>query len=415
MATPQTNNTLDVGAIRKDFPILGRETKEGIPLVYLDSAASSQKPSQVIHAMSRFYETEYANVHRGIHTLAEEATAAFESAREKVARFVGAESPRQLIFTRNATEAINLVAHSWGRANLQDGDRVLLTQMEHHSNIVPWQMLAAELGFTIDYAPMTEDHRIDLERYGQMLEQGPKLVGFTQMSNVLGTINPVAQMTEMAHGAGAVVLVDGAQSVPHMAVNVAELDVDFLVFSAHKMCGPTGIGALYGRRELLEEMPPFMGGGEMIKRVQFDSFTVTELPSKFEAGTPPIAQAVGFGAAVDYISNLGMPAIRQHEQEMIERALDQLEEVPGVRIYGPAAEHKGAVAAFTLADAHPHDIAEILDRRGVAVRAGHHCAMPLHEKLGLPATTRASFYLYNTPDEIDSLIEGLYDVKKVFA
>jgi len=415
VATPQTNNTLDVGAIRKDFPILGREIKEGVPLVYLDSAASSQKPSQVIRAMSRFYETEYANVHRGIHTLAVEATAAFESAREKVARFVGAESPRQLIFTRNATEAINLVAHSWGRANLQDGDRVLLTQMEHHSNIVPWQMLAAELGFTIDYAPMTEDHRIDLERYGQMLEQGPKLVGFTQMSNVLGTINPVAQMTEMAHGAGAVVLVDGAQSVPHMAVNVAELDVDFLVFSAHKMCGPTGIGALYGRRELLEEMPPFMGGGEMIKRVQFDSFTVTELPSKFEAGTPPIAQAVGFGAAVDYISNLGMPAIRQHEQEMIERALDQLEEVPGVRIYGPAAEHKGAVAAFTLADAHPHDIAEILDRRGVAVRAGHHCAMPLHEKLGLPATTRASFYLYNTPDEIDSLIEGLYDVKKVFA
>ncbi|MDK1044620.1 MAG: cysteine desulfurase [Anaerolineales bacterium] len=415
MATPQTNNTLDVGAIRKDFPILGREIKEGVPLVYLDSAASSQKPSQVIHAMSRFYETEYANVHRGIHTLAEEATAAFESAREKVARFVGAESPRQLIFTRNATEAINLVAHSWGRANLQDGDRVLLTQMEHHSNIVPWQMLAAELGFTIDYAPMTEDHRIDLERYGQMLEQGPKLVGFTQMSNVLGTINPVARMTEMAHGAGAVVLVDGAQSVPHMAVNVAELDVDFLVFSAHKMCGPTGIGALYGRRELLEEMPPFMGGGEMIKRVQFDSFTVTELPSKFEAGTPPIAQAVGFGAAVDYISNLGMPAIRQHEQEMIERALDQLEEVPGVRIYGPAAEHKGAVAAFTLSDAHPHDIAEILDRRGVAVRAGHHCAMPLHEKLGLPATTRASFYLYNTSDEIDSLIEGLYDVKKVFA
>ena len=415
MATPQTNNTLDVGAIRKDFPILGREIKEGVPLVYLDSAASSQKPSQVIHAISRFYETEYANVHRGIHTLAEEATAAFESAREKVARFVGAESPRQLIFTRNATEAINLVAHSWGRANLQEGDRVLLTQMEHHSNIVPWQMLAAELDFTIEYAPMTEDHRIDLERYGQMLEQGPKLVGFTQMSNVLGTINPVAQMTEMAHGAGAVVLVDGAQSVPHMAVNVAELDVDFLVFSAHKMCGPTGIGALYGRRELLEEMPPFMGGGEMIKRVQFDSFTVTELPSKFEAGTPPIAQAVGFGAAVDYISNLGMPAIRQHEQEMIERALDQLEEVPGVRIYGPAAEHKGAVAAFTLSDAHPHDIAEILDRRGVAVRAGHHCAMPLHEKLGLPATTRASFYLYNTPDEIDSLIEGLYDVKKVFA
>ncbi len=332
-----------------------------------------------------------------------------------MAKFVGAESARQIIFTRNATEAINLVANSWGRANLREGDLVLLTEMEHHSNIVPWQMLASQIGFQIEFTPMTEDLRIDLAEYGTLLERGPKLVGFTQMSNVLGTINPVAEMTEMAHTAGAVVLVDGAQSIPHMAVNVAELNIDFLAFSAHKMCGPTGIGALYGRRELLEEMPPFMGGGEMIKRVSFDSFTTTELPSKFEAGTPPIAQAVGFGAAVDYLSNLGMPAIRQHEVEMIERALEQLEEVPGVRVYGPAAEYKGGVAAFTFADAHPHDVAQILDRQGVAVRAGHHCAMPLHEKLGLPATTRASFYLYNTPDDIDSLIEGLYAVRKVFA
>ncbi|MFV1859911.1 MAG: cysteine desulfurase [Anaerolineales bacterium] len=415
MAVPQTLDTLDVGAIRKDFPILKREIQDGVPLVYLDSAASSQKPEQVIRAMSRFYETEYANVHRGIHTLAEEATAAFESARERVGEFVGAESARQIIFTRNATEAINLVANSWGRANLGEGDLVLLTQMEHHSNIVPWQMMASELGFKIEYAPITDDHRIDLGSYGDLLERRPKLVGFTQMSNVLGTINPVAEMTKMAHAAGAVVLVDGAQSVPHMVVNVADLDIDFLAFSAHKMCGPSGIGALYGRRELLEEMPPFMGGGEMIKRVQFDAFSSAELPSKFEAGTPPIAQAIGFGAAVDYLSKLGMPAIRRHEQEIIKRALEQLEEVPGVRVLGPAAEHKGGVAAFTFADAHPHDVAQILDRRGVAVRAGHHCAMPLHERLGLLATTRASFYLYNTPEDINSLIEGLYAVREVFA
>jgi len=415
VAIPQTTNTLDIAAIRKDFPILEREMREGVPLVFLDSAASSQKPKQVIQAMSRFYETEYANVHRGIYKLAEEATAAFESARERVANFVGAASARQIIFTRNATEAINLVANSWGRANLGEGDLVLLTQMEHHSNIVPWQMLASQIGFQIEFAPMTNDLRIDLPEFGNLLERGPKLVGFTQMSNVLGTINPVAEMTEMAHQAGAVVLVDGAQSVPHMSVNVTELDVDFLAFSAHKMCGPSGIGALYGRRELLEEMPPFMGGGEMIKRVQFDTFTTTEIPSKFEAGTPPIAQAVGFGAAVDYLSSLGMSAIQEHEQEMIARALEQLEEVPGVRVFGPDAEYKGGVAAFTFADAHPHDVAQILDRRGVAVRAGHHCAMPLHEKLGLPATTRASFYLYNSPEEIDSLVEGLYAVREVFA
>ena len=406
--------SLDVQAIRAQFPILSTDKDDGLPLVFLDSAASSQKPTRVIQAMSTFYETKYANVHRGIYRLAERATEAFEAGREQVARFIGAESSRQLIFTRNATEAINLVANSWGRANLQAGDLVLLTQMEHHSNIVPWQMLKAQLGFEIEFTPITEDYRLDQAAYKKLLERRPKLVGFTQMSNVLGTVNPVAEMTELAHAAGAVVLIDGAQSVPHIAVNVAELDVDFLAFSAHKMCGPTGIGALYGRRELLEEMPPFLGGGEMIKRVRFDSFTATELPSKFEAGTPPIAQAVGFGAAAEYLSDIGMDAIAQHEREIIARALEQLEEVPGVQVYGPAPEYKGGVAAFTFADAHPHDVAQILDREGIAVRAGHHCAMPLHETLGLPATTRASFYIYNTPEDIDQLISGLYSVKELF-
>lgn len=407
-------STIDVTAIRSEFPILERETREGVPLVYLDSAASSQKPRPVIEAMSRFYETEYSNVHRGIHTLGAEATEAFEGGRARVAEFVGAESPRQIIFTRNATEAFNLVARTWGRANLKASDRILLTEMEHHSNIVPWQMLAAEIGFTIEYAPLTEDLRLDMEKLQTLLGRGPKLVAFTQMSNVLGTINPVAEITRLAHEAGAVVVVDGAQSVPHMIVSVAELDVDFMAFSAHKMCGPSGIGALYGRRELLEEMPPFLGGGEMIKRVQFDSFEAGEIPSKFEAGTPAIAQAVGFGAAVDYLEQIGMPAVMQHERELIARAIEQLEEVPGVEVYGPEAEHKGGVAAFSFADAHPHDVAEILDRDGIAVRAGHHCTMPLHEKLGLAATTRASFYLYNTPEEIDRLVEGLYTVKEIF-
>ena len=414
MTAPQAP-TLDLQAIRSEFPVLEREVRDGVRLIYLDSAASSQKPRAVLAAMSDLYEHHYANVHRGIHRLAEEATEAFESGRAKVAGFIGAGSPREIVFTRNATEAINLVTHSWGRANLKAGDVILLTEMEHHSNIVPWLMLAAEIGFEIRYIPFGEDFQLDQAEYRKLLEARPKLVGFTLMSNVLGTIPPAAEMTAAAHAAGAVVLIDGAQAVPHMQLNVKDLGVDFLAFSAHKMCGPSGIGALYGRRELLEEMPPFLGGGEMIKRVRLDSFEVNEVPHKFEAGTPPIAEAVGFGAAVDFLTELGMPAVMEHERMMITRAVEQLQEVPGVTVYGPRPEHKGGVAAFSFETAHPHDVAQLLDREGIAVRAGHHCAMPLHEKLGLPATTRASFYLYNTPDEIDRLIEGLYKVREVFA
>jgi len=406
---------LDTDRVRAEFPILSVETRPGVPLVYLDSAATSQKPRSVIQAMSGFYERQNANIHRGIYRLAEEATAAFEGARDRIAGFIGAPSPRQLVFTRNATEAINLVAYSWGRANLQAGDTILLTEMEHHSNLVPWQMLAAERSLRLEFVPVTEAGELDLEAYRTLLGLGPRLVAFTHMSNVLGTVNPVSEMTTLAHQAGAVVLVDGAQSVPHLPVNVAEIDADFLAFSAHKMCGPTGIGILYGREDLLQAMPPFLGGGEMIKRVHLRDFQANDLPHKFEAGTPAIAEAVGMGAAVDFLEGLGMDAVLQHEREVIAYALDRLAEVPGVRVYGPEAERRGGVASFSLDCAHPHDVAQILDDMGIAVRAGHHCAMPLHEKLGLPATTRASFYLYNTVAEVDRLIEGLYRVRHIFS
>jgi cysteine desulfurase/selenocysteine lyase len=406
---------LDTDRVRAEFLILSVETRPGVPLVYLDSAATSQKPRSVIQAMSGFYERQNANIHRGIYRLAEEATAAFEGARDRIAGFIGAPSPRQLIFTRNATEAINLVAYSWGRANLQAGDTILLTEMEHHSNLVPWQMLAAERSLRLEFVPVTEAGELDLEAYRTLLGLGPRLVAFTHMSNVLGTVNPVSEMTTLAHQAGAVVLVDGAQSVPHLPVNVAEIDADFLAFSAHKMCGPTGIGILYGREDLLQAMPPFLGGGDMIKRVHLRDFQANDLPHKFEAGTPAIAEAVGMGAAVDFLEGLGMDAVLQHEREVIAYALDRLAEVPGVRVYGPEAERRGGVASFSLDCAHPHDVAQILDDIGIAVRAGHHCAMPLHEKLGLPATTRASFYLYNTAAEVDRLIEGLYRVRHIFS
>jgi cysteine desulfurase/selenocysteine lyase len=406
---------LDTDRVRAEFLILSVETRPGVPLVYLDSAATSQKPRSVIQAMSGFYERQNANIHRGIYRLAEEATAAFEGARDRIAGFIGAPSPRQLIFTRNATEAINLVAYSWGRANLQAGDTILLTEMEHHSNLVPWQMLADERSLRLEFVPVTEAGELDLEAYRTLLGLGPRLVAFTHMSNVLGTVNPVSEMTTLAHQAGAVVLVDGAQSVPHLPVNVAEIDADFLAFSAHKMCGPTGIGILYGREDLLQAMPPFLGGGDMIKRVHLRDFQANDLPHKFEAGTPAIAEAVGMGAAVDFLEGLGMDAVLQHEREVIAYALDRLAEVPGVRVYGPEAERRGGVASFSLDCAHPHDVAQILDDIGIAVRAGHHCAMPLHEKLGLPATTRASFYLYNTAAEVDRLIEGLYRVRHIFS
>ncbi|MEO8355758.1 MAG: cysteine desulfurase [Chloroflexota bacterium] len=406
--------SLNVTEIRKDFPILQRETSINVPLVYLDSTATSQKPLAVIEAMNRYYRRSNANIHRGVHTLAEEATGMYEAAREKIAKFINAPSSRQVIYTRNTTESINLVAYSWARANLKAGDLIILTEMEHHSNLVPWHMLQAECGIELEFIPVTENGMLDLDAYRSLLSRSPKLVSFTHMSNVLGTINPAAEIIRRAHEAGAITLVDGAQSVPHLKVDVQALDADFLAFSAHKMCGPTGIGALYGKAALLEAMPPFLGGGDMIREVRLRSFRANTLPHKFEAGTPAIAEAIGFGAAVDYLSSLGMDAIAAHEHEITEYALERLEEVPGVKLFGPAAQYKGGVAAFTLDGIHPHDVAQILDKDGIAIRAGHHCAQPLHEKFGIPATSRASFYLYNTKDEVDLLVDGIYKVKELF-
>jgi cysteine desulfurase/selenocysteine lyase len=406
---------LDIAAIRADFPILDQEVHPGKRLVFLDSAASSQKPRQVIEAMRRYYEHDHANVHRGIHVLSERATAAYEGAREKVRAFINARSTREIIFTRNTTESINLVAHSWGRANLRPGDVVVLSEMEHHSNIVPWQILAEQIGFRLRYIPITDQGLLDLDAYAALLRDEPvKLVSIMHVSNVLGTVNPVKEMIAQAHAAGALFLVDGAQSVPHLAVDVQALDVDFLAFSGHKMAGPTGIGVLYGKRALLEAMPPFLGGGEMIKKVTLEGSTWNDLPHKFEAGTPAIAQAVGLGAAVDYLSNLGMDNILAYEKLVVDYALDRLSEIPGLTLYGPGPEHRNGVAAFTLQDVHAHDIAQLLDAEGVAVRAGHHCAMPLHKRLGVVATARASFYIYNTRDEVDALVEAIYNARRVF-
>jgi cysteine desulfurase/selenocysteine lyase len=404
----------DVSRIRADFPILNRETAPGIPVVYLDSTATSQKPAAVIEAMNAFYRQSNANIHRGVHTLAEESTAMYEGAREKIAKFINAPSAKQVIYTRNTTESINLVAYTWARANLKSGDLVILTEMEHHSNLVPWHMLKAERGIRLEFIPVTEDGLLDFDVYRALLDQSPKLVSFTHMSNVLGTINPAAEIIRLAHEVGAITLVDGAQSVPHFAVDVQALDVDFLAFSAHKMVGPTGIGILYGKLDLLQEMPPFLGGGDMIKTVHLREFVPNSLPHKFEAGTPAIAEAVGFGAAVDYLTSVGMDNVAAHEHEITEYALERLEEVPGVKVFGPSVQDKGGVASFTFDGVHPHDVAQILDRDGVAVRAGHHCAQPLHEKFGITATSRASFYLYNTKEEVDQLIEGIYKVKEIF-
>jgi cysteine desulfurase/selenocysteine lyase len=400
--------------IRKDFPILERETKPGARVVYLDSTATSQKPLPVIEAMNDFYRRSNANIHRGVHTLAEESTALYEGARERIAKFINAALPRQIIYTRNTTESLNLVAYSWARAHLKAGDRVILTEMEHHSNLVPWHILQAERGIELEFIPVTEDGLLDLDEYRSLLTRGPKLVSFTHMSNVLGTINPAAEIIRLAHEAGALALVDAAQSVPHLPVDAQALDADFLAFSAHKMCGPTGIGALYGKADLLEAMPPFLGGGDMIREVKLRSFRPNSLPHKFEAGTPAIAEAVGFGAAVAYLSQLGMDAVAAHEHEITEYALERLEEIPGVKVFGPSADKKGGVASFTLAGVHPHDVAQILDQDGIAVRAGHHCAQPLHEKFNIPATSRASFYIYNTRAEVDLLVNGIYKVKEIF-
>jgi cysteine desulfurase/selenocysteine lyase len=405
---------LNVTQVREDFPILRREVRPGVALIYLDSTATSQKPYPVIEAMDAFTRQSNANIHRGIHTLAEEATAQYESARALVAEFINAPSPRQIIFTRNTTEAINLVAYTWGRTHLNSGDMIILTEMEHHSNLVPWQMLSAERNLRLEFIPVTQDGLLDLEAYRSLLSLQPKLVAFTHMSNVLGTINPAKEIIRLAHEANAIVLLDGAQSVPHFPVDVQDLQVDFLAFSGHKMCGPTGIGVLYGRKDLLETMPPFLGGGDMIKRVKLRSFTPNEIPYKFEAGTQAIVEAVGLGAAVRYLTQIGMESIAAHEQVMISYALERLEEIPNLSIFGPKAEYKGGIASFVLQGIHAHDVAQVLDTYGIAVRAGHHCAMPLHEKFNVPATVRASFYLYNTLDEIDRLVEAIYKVKKLF-
>ncbi|MCG2788145.1 MAG: cysteine desulfurase [Anaerolineae bacterium] len=405
----------DIQKIRDDFPTLTREIHPGIPLVYLDSTATSHKPEAVLAAMDGYYRRSNANIHRGVHTLAEEATTLYEDARERIARFINAPAARQVIYTRNTTESINLVAYSWARANLQSGDLLIATEMEHHSNLVPWHMLAAERGVRLEFIPVTEDGLLDLDEYRKLLTLGPKLVAFTHMSNVLGTINPAKEIIRLAHEAGAITLLDGAQSVPHFAVDVQDLDVDFLAFSAHKMVGPTGIGVLYGKKDLLDAMPPFMGGGDMIKTVHLRSFSANTIPYKFEAGTPAIAEAVGFGAAVDYLVSIGMDAIAAHEHAITEYALERLEEIPGLRVFGPSADKKGGVASFVLDGIHPHDVAQILDRDGIAVRAGHHCAQPLHEKFNIPATSRASFYLYSTTEEVDKLVEGIYKVKKYFS
>jgi cysteine desulfurase/selenocysteine lyase len=402
-------------AIREDFPILKRQV-HGKRLVYLDSGASSQKPTQVLEAMDRYYQTSHANVNRGVYVLSEEATEAMEQARHKVARFIRAKSAKQVIFTRNATESINLVAYSWGNANIHAGDVLLLTEMEHHANLVPWQLLAARTGARLEFVPVTDDGLLDQAEYARLLEQThPKLVAFTAMSNVLGTITPAKAMIAQAHAAGALALLDGAQSVPHLPTDVQDLDCDFLVFSGHKMLGPTGIGVLYGRRDLLEAMPPFLTGGDMIREVHLRSATWNDLPYKFEAGTPAIAESVGLAAAVDYLNALGMEFVQHHEQEVTRYALERLSAVEGLTIYGPPAAQRGGVVSFTLGDIHPHDLAQILDNEGICVRAGNHCAQPLIEKLGLPATARASFYIYTMPEEIDALAEALEQAKTIFA
>jgi cysteine desulfurase / selenocysteine lyase len=407
---------LDVEVIRKDFPVLYQEVRPGVPLIYLDNAATSQKPFQVIDKMSDYYQRYNANVHRGIHKLSEDATLAYEGARKKVQKFINAGSAREVIYTRGTTESINLVVHTWGRANLGPGDVVISTAMEHHANIVPWQILAQEKGFMLKFIPVTEQGFLDMEAFRAMLDGRVKLVTVMHVSNVLGTINPVKEIIDAAHNVGALALIDGAQSVPHLPIDVQNLGCDFFAFSSHKMLGPTGVGILYGKKEHLEAMPPFMGGGDMIKRVTLDGSQWNDLPWKFEAGTPSIAEAIGMGEAVDYLTAIGMDKIHAHEVAITGYALERLAEVPGVRLLGPSdPTQKGAVAAMVLEDAHAHDIAEILNHHGIAIRAGHHCAMPLHQRYEVAASARASFYLYNTPDEVDRLVEALYKVKETFA
>ena len=402
-----------IEGIRAEFPILGREI-HGQQLAYLDNGATAQKPLAVIETLDRYWREHNANVHRGVHTLSEEATALYEDARLAVASHLGADR-REVVFVRNATEALNLVAYSWARTNLSADDRIVITEMEHHSNVVPWYQVAQEKGAHLDWIPITDEGRLDMDAFSRLLEQGPKLVCVAHVSNVLGTINPIEEIARMTHDAGALLVVDGAQSGPKLELDMTELGADFYAVTAHKMYGPTGIGALFGRRELLEEMPPFIGGGSMIRKVSKELITWADLPAKFEGGTPAIGEAIGFGAAVRWIEELGLPAIHAAEAELTSYALGRVTEVPGLTLFGPpAGDDRGGILSFGLDGVHSHDVSEILDRHGIAVRAGHHCAQVLMQRLGVPATTRASFAVYNTRAEVDRLVEGLLDVRRVF-
>ena len=420
-ANPIEQSDLLPESLRDDFPILSNDVLDGHPLVFLDSAASTQRPRQVIEAIRLVYERDYANVHRGIHTLSERSTEQYEQARKKVCAFIGAEHAEEVIFTQGTTASINLVAQSWGRANLQPGDEILLTVMEHHSNLVPWQQIAAQTGAILRHVPLVsgggaEEGRLDMGAFEQLLGERTKMVAVASVSNALGTVNPIESITAKARDAGALVLVDAAQSVPHLATDVREWDADFVAFSGHKMLGPSGIGILYGKRELLDAMPPFLGGGSMINEVRLDSFTPAALPAKFEAGTPPIVPAIAMSAAIDYLNGIGLDAIHRHEQYLVQRAYRGLTEISGLRILGPAPEHRAGLVSFAFEKIHAHEFAQVLnDQFGVAVRAGHHCTQPLHALLGITASTRASFYLYNRLADVDRLLEGIAAVQVKFA
>ena len=410
----RTSPKLDASKLRADFPIFEQQIHSK-PLAYLDSAATAQKPRQVLDALRTFYETSYANVHRGVYELSERATAGYEGARQKLAVFVNAPSEREVIFTRNATEGLNLVAYAWGLVNLGPGDLVVVTELEHHSNFVPWQYIAKRTGAGFRMIPLDEQGELDLGELDVVARDGNvKVLACNLVSNSLGTINPVERISAWAHEQGAIMVVDAAQAAPHKAIDVQALGCDFLAFSSHKMCGPTSVGVLWGRRELLEAMEPFNLGGHMIRAVRFEETTWGEVPAKFEAGTQPIAEAVGFGAAADYLSAIGLDAVEQHEHELAAYALDRLAELAGVTVYGPPADRRAGIVSFNVEGIHPHDVAQVLDLEGVAIRAGHHCCQPLMQKLGVAATNRASFYLYTLPDEIDRLIAGLHKARKVF-
>ncbi len=415
MSTLDASGVTDLESLRADFPILGtRLHGDSVPLVYLDNAASTQRPRAVIDALVSVYEKQYANVHRGIHWLSDQSTDLYEEAREKVRRFINAPARECVIFTHGTTESINTVARSWVEAHLKPGDEILLNEMEHHSNLVPWQQAAERCGVKLRYIPLADDGRLDMARLDEVLTGRTKILAVTAISNVLGTVNPVAELVRRAHDVGAVALIDAAQHVPHCATDVEAWDADFVAFSGHKMMGPSGVGVLYGKRERLDAMPPFLGGGSMIRRVQLESFEPADLPAKFEAGTPPIVPAIGLGAAIDYLERVGMERIHRHEAMLTKYAHRRLGEIKGLRLLGPDLEHKAGIISFVVEKIHAHDVAQLLDRKGVAVRAGHHCTMPLHRRLKVSASTRASVYLYNTTAEIDAMIDGLIEAQRIF-